>query len=1199
MFRNRKRVWWNLAAFLVSLVLFVVGSQHLLGYLDIEKVATRLEQKIDSEIRVVDEFLEEEQSRKSLMTFAEKVPYRNFFIIRNDSVVFYTSNQIILDDSCISQASENNVAVINTANQTILSKSYQYQGDSTVIHVISLRNDYEFTNRFLNNSFVIDEEIPTGVQLTAESQMQNIHVDGLKVGVAEGHPLQWSKSQSRAAFLLFLVPWIMLFVMMYVFYQEFAYFNTRPGLRLLAFSVDMAIVAFIILFFKIPGFVFDLYLFENGIFVFPGLFYGLGNAVLIFVPVTFFAWAFYNWLPQPQMQHNWHFIPAALLVILSVSSLFFSYMLVKYLIFNSGFTIEISEPVHLNVDSAFGLLLLVSAIISTLLVSTRALLFVTQRWNNKSRRWLIIGLGAVFILAAAILVNWYYLFLLLQYSVIVAFILMPNLRLNVYFILTLLLVSAIGYSVIIENLYYEKQAKELELRAMRILNNRDRIFEARFSDIRQQILDDASLMQKVEKLDIINADDSDIRKQLRQKHFAAIESKYDVSVTLCDTTTELLVNYDDDPVSCMRYFEEVIDDVGKKSLAEGLYFIDDGDKVRKYLAQIELTNDVFLFADIYQKNTPFAQGYPELLVTEAAGSEWLSGYDYGIYRNKSLLSSYGDFNYPLTLNMEFLEEQQEYRHYTFSENGKTLIISVRESALTNALAGTSYLFLMLGLMFFLMYFFIHQRLDVSVFSRFRSRLQASIFTILLLTFIIIGYFVFTHIGHQNNQKNVTNLKELSHSILIELEHKFSGLDNLKGAPLDYTYEQLIKFSNVFFSDINLYDVEGNLVASSRQQVFDRNIISERINTTAYHKLRNQHLNMFIQRENIGEYRFLSSYFPLRNYNNEVIAYVNLPYFARQRKLTEEISLFLTTFINIYVILTVVSLFLIWIISNYITKPMETIKRSLSQTELSKSNVKIDIHRNDEIGDLVREYNKMVDELEKSARKLVATERETAWREMAKQVAHEIKNPLTPMKLSVQHLGRVLNFEKAENNEALDRFARNMIDQIESLSEIATAFSDFAKMPSVELKKTDINRVIENTLELFRGTENITFYHDAPSSCYIKGDEKQLQRVFINLLKNAVQALHHKQQGFVRIRVNKENGFVKVFIEDNGSGIKEDQINKIFLPNFTTKSGGTGLGLAMVRNIVNNFGGTIALLSTSEEGTVFYLEIPEYEENGDV
>jgi len=279
--------------------------------------------------------------------------------------------------------------------------------------------------------------------------------------------------------------------------------------------------------------------------------------------------------------------------------------------------------------------------------------------------------------------------------------------------------------------------------------------------------------------------------------------------------------------------------------------------------------------------------------------------------------------------------------------------------------------------------------------------------------------------------------------------------------------------------------------------------------------------------------------------------------------------------------------------------MQTIKKSLSQTALSQSNVKIDIKRNDEIGELVKEYNKMVDELEKSARKLMETERESAWREMAKQVAHEIKNPLTPMKLSVQHLQRVVKPEDEESRNNLKRFSENMISQIESLSEIASAFSDFAKMPTVEFKKTDVNKVIENTLELFRGTNNIEFQFDAQPGCFIEGDEKQLERVLINLLKNSVQALYAKENGLVKISTQIRDQKVSIYIEDNGSGIKNEQINKIFLPNFTTKSGGTGLGLAMVKNIIHSFKGTIELLKTSDSGTMFLIELPQYEETSDV
>jgi signal transduction histidine kinase len=692
-------------------------------------------------------------------------------------------------------------------------------------------------------------------------------------------------------------------------------------------------------------------------------------------------------------------------------------------------------------------------------------------------------------------------------------------------------------------------------------------------------------------------DYTNIEKHLTENYFSFLKQNYETNLTLCDSTTQLLVDFEEDATRCYDYFDGIVQEMGRKSLTKGLYYIDDGDAVRNYLLVIPVSQNQRIFVDIFEKNSPFTQGYPELLEMESDKKRLADKFDYAIYWDDDLISSFGDHSYPLVFNEDELMKEPTIANHLFRDGRKKIVITLERNHLTNAIAGTSYLFIAFGLIFFFFYLLIIQKISREYLNRFRNRLQASIFSILLLTFVVIGYFMFTHIVHQNTEKNVANLQQLSHSILIELEHKFSQFDDIDDAEQQYTFSQLVKFSKVFFSDINLYDPAGNLVASSRPQVFERDIISDRIHKEAFVKLRNQSLRMFIMREKIGNYEFLSSYFPLRNYNNDIIAYANLPYFSRQKRLTEEIADFLTTFINIYVVLTVLSLFLIWVTSNYITKPMETIKKSLRQTKLAKSNIKIEMNRKDEIGELVQEYNSMVDELEQSAKKLAVSERESAWREMAKQVAHEIKNPLTPMKLSVQHISRVINTSDEESKNALKRFTENMIDQIESLSEIASAFSDFAKMPVIKLSRVDVYNVASNTISLFEGLPNIDIQVSGETA-YIKGDEKQLRRVFINLLKNAVQALEGVSDGKIIVTITKQDDRIMVFIEDNGKGIPEDKIDKIFLPNFTTKSSGAGLGLAMVKNIMTNFGGTIELVETTENGTIFRLSFPEMNETAE-
>jgi len=243
---------------------------------------------------------------------------------------------------------------------------------------------------------------------------------------------------------------------------------------------------------------------------------------------------------------------------------------------------------------------------------------------------------------------------------------------------------------------------------------------------------------------------------------------------------------------------------------------------------------------------------------------------------------------------------------------------------------------------------------------------------------------------------------------------------------------------------------------------------------------------------------------------------------------------------------------------------------------------------------VDEYNRMVKELVRSVERLARSERESAWREMAKQIAHEIKNPLTPMKLSVQHLIRSWNDNKENFDENLEKVTHTLIEQIDNLSFIASEFSNFAKMPKAFNEEINILDTIRNTLNLFANTENVDFVFEHESEeILVFADKEQLSRVFINLLKNAIQSIPENRHGKIGISLVLNGKMVRTSITDNGKGIPEDLQGKLFTPSFTTKSSGMGLGLSIVKNIIESFGGYITFKTKVNHGTTFIFELPVY------
>jgi nitrogen fixation/metabolism regulation signal transduction histidine kinase len=275
----------------------------------------------------------------------------------------------------------------------------------------------------------------------------------------------------------------------------------------------------------------------------------------------------------------------------------------------------------------------------------------------------------------------------------------------------------------------------------------------------------------------------------------------------------------------------------------------------------------------------------------------------------------------------------------------------------------------------------------------------------------------------------------------------------------------------------------------------------------------------------------------------------------------------------------------------LTKPLRIIKQQISNIKFGAHNEALKWKSNDEIGNLVTEYNNMLVKLEQSSELLAKSERESAWREMAKQVAHEIKNPLTPMKLNIQHLQRVVETSPDDINERVTKVSQMLIEQIDTLSHIATEFSNFAKLPNATLEVINVFDVLQNVTNLFKQNTACDITLNGKDPLLIKADKEQCLRIFTNLLKNAEQSIPENRKGKIMIEAFTREASVVIHIKDNGVGIPDAIKPKLFTPNFTTKSTGTGLGLAMVKNSVVSFNGTIGFETEENKGTVFTIIFP--------
>ena len=339
-------------------------------------------------------------------------------------------------------------------------------------------------------------------------------------------------------------------------------------------------------------------------------------------------------------------------------------------------------------------------------------------------------------------------------------------------------------------------------------------------------------------------------------------------------------------------------------------------------------------------------------------------------------------------------------------------------------------------------------------------------------------------------------------------------------------------------------------------------------------------------------KFQASYSVLKDDIGEKYAILFFPYFQDVSFAESELNVFLSTLYQIYFIMLVVAIVLAYFISRYVTRSIETIRLKIGQAGLLKKNEKIYLsNATKEIDSLVNSYNKMIDDLEDSAERLAKTEREQAWQEMAKQVAHEIKNPLTPMRLTVQSFQKNSGLKKGEEQkDKLNDFCDTLIEQIDTMSNVATSFSDFATLPKTQLEKTDIVEATKKVVEIFE--QNNISLETSSENIFIKLDKEQWIRVMTNLIKNSIQAIPHDREPIIHVKITESLKTVKVIVSDNGLGVSKNNRDKIFEPKFTTKSDGMGLGLGIVRSIINSHRGKISYKSKSKKGTDFKISLPK-------
>ncbi len=1140
-------------------------------------------------------------------------------IFRNDTLRYWTDNSVPVP-TYINDSIFPTTRIINLKNGWYdkIEKSVDHH---KILGLIRLKDNYYFDNQYLKSKFIIDNDIPPSFLMSNKPILigENIISDKneylfslIPSVIAENDKC------SDFAVILFFLGLIFILIGLSKKIQGFSSNKFSYGLSaLLVFSTIIIIYA--VFRFEIPKYIFysDLFqidsVLENKIKLSPGV------LLLFSLGIFFISYHIFKIFPIESISEK----------IISKNRLFGTILFTLYLSFISIIFFKINATIEnriLNSEFDFNFVNILEInkydIITHIAIAG---LFAS-----------VIILADLFIKLFTRFSHFQNLLLPILFSVLICKFLIPTTFINpsileISFLSTVLFIIAtirfnkkeyhysagilIIFVISIFSVFSARQLESEKLKSKmmtkieRLSNENDEMAERFLKEADVRLKNDTGLVSLLTNISINQ--DILVFDYLKRKYFYGFWEKYDLEIVICGNSE--FYRIENQALNCEGYYRETFDKYGIKIKNTGFWFIQNNSGKITYTGIVEVDKNIDkrnlqLYMTLSEKLTSKSQGYPELLIDKSSLiKNEFENFSYAKYSNGLLAVKYGNFPYELTdktfisktKNGAFIEFDGEIHLIKILPGNRTIVLSQKKHTAFDILISAAYLLVLYNLLLFLTTFLNNRQFILShIKFDFKNKIRFSMIGILVLSFIIFGSGTIYYTIEQNKRTNTNEMTEKVQSVLVELKHKLQDEKNLTPAwhsdKYDHLDELLIKFSEVFFSDINLYDLNGYLLATSRSEIFNRGLTGTQMNTGAFKKMAIHKNTEFIQKESIGNLEFSSIYVPLQNTDNKTIAFINLPYFTEKNNLQKNISNVLIAVINFYVLLFLLTVFLALIISTEITRPLRMLQNKLKSVQLGKKQQEIIYNKKDEIGELVKEYNLMIKKIESSAEKMAESERESAWREMAKQIAHEIKNPLTPMKLSIQLLQKTW-FDKSGNQQEFEKRLNNvsetLIEQISTLSSIASEFSAFAKMPKTRNEEVEIAKKLTTVVKLFENTKNIeiTLSLNNNEDLKIIADKEQVSRVFINLIKNAIQAIPHKQKGKIEIILERNKNKAKITVKDNGEGIPEDKKERLFEPSFTTKTTGMGIGLAIVKNIVESAGGNISFESSTGKGTSFFVE----------
>ena len=988
----------------------------------------------------------------------------------------------------------------------------------------------------------------------------------------------------------------------------------NPFSGFLVFSIGLIILRLALIYYEFPLSIIDLALFDPGFYAASWWQPSLGDLFLnqlMLLAIIVFA---YQLSSKEKIKVSGWKKEVLLISLYALGLVAFAHHMyeLRSLLQNSQWTIDVAEDLQLSSFKAISYLIVFLNGVIYFLIAQRGL-DLTGRTPGQKKYYV---LALSFLTVLGLLVSFYsahpfwpLLFVHSLYYLVVLVLELPK-QVNqvsyhtfLYFFLAAFIIAFSCTYVLVDHIKQKDIQDKISL-ATELLSENDITAEYLLSEAGKNIENDILIQTNISSP---FSSKELIRQKVKRSYLGTYFDKYDIKILLFNGKGNAI---HDASTPDYKTLMEMYATPNNLTGYERLYFLKTDFPTP--------SSQYYLFSEVKRYGTTI--GYvvvwlnkkqqlsnsivPQLLLEAQPAFIGGNRFDYAFYKKGKLEKATDNFNYPRDFQLETTNKTllfnkgisvAGYRHLGVStyQDDEFYVISSPLYPLQYIITNFSVFFLFLVIIIILVFFisalfYNPQKRGISISAKIQLLLNFAFFLPLIIVSAVVLRLVNDTVK-RNIETEYLNVTESAGKNLTPALQNFLNDRHENNEALESRIEEISQYTQ---SDINLFNPNGKLIATNQRLIFDNQILSTYINPLTMASLVEIGNNKLLFDEYLGDRAYKATYYGIRSAQDKrLLGILSMPFFESEDELQQQQTQILSDILNAFTFIFIIFVVLSFLASRVLTYPFKFLTQKIKTTTLSKYNEPLEWRADDEIGLMVKEYNRMLENLEKSKQELARSEKESAWREMAQQVAHEIKNPLTPMKLKLQHLKRVLVSVKAETGEDYHKPIDGLLNQVETLSDIATSFSSFAKMPVPISERMDLAATLKDAVGLFKADHAHITNNIPRSPVWIEGDQKLLGRIFNNLILNAIQSVPKGTKPELSIEVQLTAKKARVCITDNGSGIPEDIRDKIFIPKFSTKEEGSGIGLAIAKRGVEHAGGSIWFESNLGKGTTFYLEFP--------